>query len=63
MGRPATKKKALRNGFYIEIRSKNSKSVVKIKRDNKEQMLLAAKYYERSKEVILLGEIKNGELI
>ena len=63
MGRPATKKKALRNGFYIEIRNKNSKSVVKIRRENKEQMLLAAKNYERSKEVILLGEIKNGEII
>ena len=63
MGRPTTKKKPLRNGFYIEIRNKNSNTGVKIRRDNKEQMLLAAKNYERSKEVILLGEIKNGKLI
>lgn len=63
MGRPATKQKALRSGFYIEIRNKNSNTVVKIRRDNKHQMLLAAKNYERSKKVILLGEIKNGKLI
>jgi hypothetical protein len=30
MGRPATKQKALRNGFYIEIRNKNSNTGVKI---------------------------------
>ncbi len=63
MGRPATKQKALRNGFYIEIRNKNSNTGVKIRRDNNEQMLLAAKNYERSKKVILIGEINNGKLI
>jgi hypothetical protein len=63
MGRPATKQKALRNGFYIEIRNKNSNALVKIRRDNKHQILFAAKNYERNKKVILLGEIKNRKLI
>ena len=58
MGRPATKQKALRNGFYIEIRNKNSNAVVKIRRDNKHQMLFANKNYGHNKKVILLGEIK-----
>jgi hypothetical protein len=41
MGRPPTKAKELRDGFYIEIRNRNSKTGVKIRRDNKDQMLRA----------------------
>jgi hypothetical protein len=62
MGRPAKKPKPYEMVFYIEIRNKNSNTVVKIRRDNKHQMLLAVKNYEQSKKVILLGEIKNGKL-
>ena len=62
MERPAKKPKPYEMVFYIEIRNKNSNAVVKIRRDNKHQMLLAAKNYEQSKKVILLGEIKNGKL-
>jgi hypothetical protein len=63
MERPAKKPKPYEMVFYIEIRNKNSNTVVKIRRDNKHQMLLAVKNYEQSKKVILLGEIKNGKLI
>ena len=49
MGRPPTKPKKLRDGFYIEIRNKGSKSGIKIRRDNKEQMLDAIKEYEKIK--------------
>jgi hypothetical protein len=62
MERPAKKPKPYEMVFYIEIRNKNSNTVVKIRRDNKHQMLLAVKNYEQSKKVILLGEIKNGKL-
>ena len=61
MGRPPTKPKELRDGFYIEIRNRNSKSGVKIRRDNKEQMLRGVKEYEKNKDVIVLGEYKNGK--
>jgi hypothetical protein len=61
MGRPPTKPKELRDGFYIEIRNRNSKTGVKIRRDNKEQMLRGVKEYEKSKDVIVLGEYKNGK--
>lgn len=63
MGRPATKPKELRDGFYIEIRNRNSKTGVKIRRDNKDQMLRAVKEYEKSKEVIVLGKYINGKAV
>ncbi|WP_166966119.1 hypothetical protein [Yeosuana marina] len=63
MGRPATKPAELRDGYYIEIRNKNSNSGVKIRRDNSDQMHRAAKEYERSKEVIILGKFKNGKAV
>lgn len=63
MGRPATKATELKDGFYIEIRNRNAKTGVKIRRDNKDQMLRAAKEYEKSKDVIVLGKYKNGKLV
>jgi hypothetical protein len=63
MGRPATKPAELRDGYYIEIRNRNSNSGVKIRRDNIDQMHRAAKEYERSKEVIILGRYENGKLV
>ncbi len=63
MGRPATKPAELRDGYYIEIRNKNSNSGVKIRRDNSDQMHRAAKEYEKSKEVTILGKFKNGKAV
>ena len=60
MGRPPTKPKKLKDGFYIEVRNKRSNSGVKVRRDTREQMEMAIKEYERSKDVIVIGEIKNG---
>ena len=44
-------------------RNRNSNSGVKIRRDNSDQMYRAAKEYERSKDVIILGKYKNGKLV
>ncbi len=63
MGRPATKPTELRDGFYIEIRNRGSKAGVKIRRDTKEQMLLAIKDYEKSKDVIVIGEVSKGKIL
>lgn len=63
MGRPSIRLKDFKDGFYIEIRNKNSKTGVKIRRDNKIQMLNAVEEYEKFKEVIVFGEFKNGKLI
>ena len=63
MGRPATKPTELRDGFYIEIRNRGSKAGVKIRRDTKEQMLLAIKDYEVSKDVVVIGEVSKGKIL
>ncbi|SHG21716.1 hypothetical protein SAMN05444483_10688 [Salegentibacter echinorum] len=62
MGRPTTKPKDLRDGYYIEVRSKNQKGGVKIRRDTKEQLELAIEEYKANKEVIVLGKSENGKM-
>ena len=63
MGRPPTRPKKLRDGFYIEIRNKGAKTGIKLRRDTEEQMLSAIKEYEKIKEVIVLGEFKKGRMV
>ncbi len=61
MARPPVKPIEFRNGFYIEVCNKGSKTGVKIVRDTKEEMMLAIKEYEKTKNIIILGEFKNGK--
>ncbi len=61
MGRPATKPTKLKDGFYLEIRNKGSKSGIKIMRESEKAMLIAVKEYEKVKDVVVLGEFKNGK--
>ncbi len=63
MGRPPTRPKKLRDGFYIEVRNKGSKTGIKIVRNSKEEMQKAIKDYSKTKEVIVLGESKNGKWV
>lgn len=63
MGRPATKPAKLKDGYYIELRNKGASSGIRIQRDTKEQMEHAMIDYERTKEVIFLGEVINGKFI
>lgn len=63
MGRPATRPTALKDGFYIEIRNKGSKSGVKLYSGTKLQMHRAIKMYERSKQIVILGESVNGKFV
>jgi hypothetical protein len=62
MGRPATRPTKLRDGYYIEVRNKNQRSGIKIRRDSKELLLQAIKEYEKTKDVIVLGKLKNGKM-
>ncbi len=59
-GRPATKPAELKEGFYLELRTKGSNSLVKIRRENMQEVELAIEQYERSKIVTYLGQVKNG---
>lgn len=63
MGRPPTRPKPLRDGYYLEVRNKGSNSGVKIFRDTLEEMEDAVLTYRKSKDVIVLGESKNGEWV
>tara|TARA_R100000935_G_scaffold1699_2_gene5212 strand:- start:122 stop:331 length:210 start_codon:yes stop_codon:yes gene_type:complete len=63
MGRPSTKPKDLRDGFYIEVRNKNQRTSIKIRRDTKEQLILAIEEYQKNKEVTVLGQSKKGKMI
>ncbi len=63
MGRPPTRPIKFRDGWYIEIRNKGKTTGIKIHRDTKEHMLRTIKEYELTKEVIILGESKNGKFV
>ncbi|MFN5983757.1 MAG: hypothetical protein ACK479_09875 [Fluviicola sp.] len=60
MGRPATKQARLKDGFYIEVRNSGSQTI-RIRRDTKEQMLLAAEENKRSKNVVITGETRDDK--
>jgi hypothetical protein len=62
MGRPATKPARLKDGFYIEVKNQGSGGIL-IRRDTKEQMLMAAEDYSRMKVVAVLGEMKNDKWV
>lgn len=62
MGRPATRPAKLKNGFYIEVKSQGTSSIL-IRRDTKEQMMIAAEDYSRTKEVTIKGEMFNDKWI
>jgi hypothetical protein len=58
-GRPRVSEVQLKNGFYIEICNKGTKKGMKLRSESKKAMEDAARLYAY-KEVIILGEYKNG---
>ncbi len=62
MGRPATKPAKLRDGFYIQVKNQGGTGIL-VRRDTKEQMILAAEDYSRTKQVNVLGEMRNDKWI
>jgi hypothetical protein len=62
MGRPPTRPARLKDGFYIEVKTQGSSAVL-VRRDTKEQMIMAAEDYSRTKEVIIKGEMRNDKWI
>lgn len=63
MGRPPTKPKKLRDGYYIEVRNRGANSGIKLVRDTEEQMNHAIEEYSRSKDVVVLGQSVNGKFL
>ncbi len=62
MGRPPTRPARLKDGFYIEVKTQGSSAVL-VRRDTKEQMIMAAEDYSRTKNVIIKGEMRNDKWI
>jgi len=62
MGRPPTRPARLKDGFYIEVRN-TGQAGIRLRRDTKEQMLIAAKEYSKTKDVVVLGEVKNDKFV
>jgi hypothetical protein len=50
----------LKNGFYIEVCNKGVKRGMKIRSESKKAMENSADLYAGYKEVIILGEYRNG---
>ena len=62
-GRPPTKPAELKEGFYLELRTKGSSSVVKIRRENMDEVKSAMDQYGKSKIVTYLGQVKEGRWV
>ncbi|HZY78506.1 MAG TPA: hypothetical protein VFE50_03215 [Cyclobacteriaceae bacterium] len=63
MGRPPVLPKKKKDGFWLDIRNKGANSGVIIIRDTYEAMMQAARQYQITKDVIILGEHKNGKKV
>lgn len=64
MGRPPKRPARLKDGFYIEVRNEGSKATaIRIRRDSKEEMLMAVEDYRKIKDVVILGEYKNEKWV
>ncbi len=63
MGRPPTRQKELKDGWYVEVRNKGSKTGMKIRRETLPEMEQMVKDYQKTKEVIVLGESRGGKFV
>ena len=58
-GRPTTRAKGLKSGFYLELKVKGSNKSTRIMRETKEQAMLALEQFQ-NKIVKYLGEVKDN---
>jgi hypothetical protein len=63
MGRPPVLPKKKKDGFWLEVRNKGAKSGMILIRDSYEAMMQAVKQYQNTKDVIVLGEHRNGKKV
>jgi hypothetical protein len=63
MSRIPIRTKKLRDGFYIEVRNKGSKEGIRLIREDRIGMLKAGSDYRKSKDVIILGEYRDGKWV
>jgi len=61
MGRPPTRPGKLKDGFYIEVRTKGARSGIKLWTATLEAMKQSAIHYGKTKEVNIMGEYAKGK--
>lgn len=63
-GRPPSRNKGLRDGFYIEVFNKGASTGIKIWKENAVEMQAAAEEYRKdNKTVIVHGEHRKGDWV
>ena len=63
MGRPPVLPIKKKDGWWLEVRNKGAKSGMILIRESQKAMMQAAKQYETTKDVIILGEHKNSKKV
>lgn len=63
MGRPPSKPKRFKDGFYIEVRNKGADSGMKIWSETREEMMSMADMYRQNKDVVIMGEHKKDRWV
>jgi hypothetical protein len=63
MGRPPVLPKKKKDGFWLEVRNKGAKTGMILIRDSHDAMMQAVKQYQNTKDVIILGEHRNGKKV
>jgi hypothetical protein len=63
MGRPAVLPIKKKDGWWLEVRNKGAKTGMILIRESQQAMMQAVKQYETTKDVIILGEHKNGKKV
>lgn len=63
MGRPAVVPIKKKDGWWIEVRNKGAKTGLILIRESEQAMMQAVKQYETTKDVIILGQHKNGKKV
>jgi hypothetical protein len=63
MGRPPVLPIKKKDGWWLEVRNKGAKSGMILIRESQKAMMQAVKQYETTKDVIILGEHKNGKKV
>ena len=58
-GRPTTRAKGLKNGFYLELKMKGSNKATRIMRETHDQAMLALTQFD-NKIVRYLGEVEDN---
>lgn len=61
MARPITREIKLKDGFYIEVKTKGAMKGIKIRRDSLTEIESAIRQYKNAYNVNYLGEFKNGK--